>query len=331
MGAFATVLMVGSNLLLTIVSAMTIHNFSNSWFWAVIGSLVITGSASANPIFALLGYPAVEYIFGNNGFTHYSGIMVGITLSQMAFGIYSVWRSSRRQNVDVEPVSPPYIPPDNISQPAGNSIHTEVTSTSDRTSSENSEPYFDEEFYCQVKPQLQKAWEAAKVAYGDTDEALRDFVRKMTTELGVKRDPFRIYIKQFYIDIQNVNSNTCGKSGNYKISGAVKPTEQVVDVTETACEAGFDCKVYLTPNVWEKCCEWTDVDNKRQDYQDWDARLWDVLFVPAQKIKMGNFNPVTGMTYQIYCLIRDGVSKDATQINLKVLPVDGGGLIIDFT
>ena len=69
-----------TNTSLSIVTGMGIYSFSGSIFWAVAGALLITGSASANPIFALLGYPAVELIFNNGDLTIYAAASVGIDL-----------------------------------------------------------------------------------------------------------------------------------------------------------------------------------------------------------------------------------------------------------
>jgi hypothetical protein len=82
-----------TNTALSIIVALGIHSFSQSWLWSIIGSLVITGSASANPIFALLAYPAVEFFFNKGGLTIYSILTVGITLAQMVF-LYLVVKNS---------------------------------------------------------------------------------------------------------------------------------------------------------------------------------------------------------------------------------------------
>lgn len=72
-----------SNTILTLLAAFGIYSFSHSVLWAILGALVITGSASANPLFALLAYPAVEYFFNNGHLTIFSAMIVGITLIQM--------------------------------------------------------------------------------------------------------------------------------------------------------------------------------------------------------------------------------------------------------
>ena len=72
-----------SNTILTLLVGMGIHSFSDSFIWALVGALAITGSASANPIFALLAYPAVEFFFNDAGLTIYSALVVGLTVVQI--------------------------------------------------------------------------------------------------------------------------------------------------------------------------------------------------------------------------------------------------------
>ena len=74
-----------TNTALTIIVGMGIYSFSGSIFWAVVGALIITGSVSANPLFALLGYPGVELIFNNGDLTIYAAASVGITAVQMGY------------------------------------------------------------------------------------------------------------------------------------------------------------------------------------------------------------------------------------------------------
>jgi hypothetical protein len=114
-----------------------------------------------------------------------------------------------------------------------------------------------------------------------------------------------------------------------------------VDVTEEAAEAGFCCQVLMTERVWNLCCQWTEEDNARQGYQEQDARVWDVFFVPATKLKIGVAGGYTenelltpyGLRYQIYCLLR-GDSYEARLITLRILPAaligDTYDLIVSF-
>lgn len=52
----------------------------------------------------------------------------------------------------------------------------------------------------------------------------------------------------------------------------------LVDVSETAREAGIAFPVAVTRAVWEDCCEWTETDAKAKPiWQSVRGRLWDVV------------------------------------------------------
>jgi len=89
----------------------------------------------------------------------------------------------------------------------------------------------------------------------------------------------------------------------------------LVDVTETAREAGFSIPVALTRAVWEDCVEWNDTDSKRQTHQDLSGRLWDVInmafFVARMRKNQSSF------LYQVYRVPRGGRGKKARKIILK--------------
>ena len=53
----------------------------------------------------------------------------------------------------------------------------------------------------------------------------------------------------------------------------------LVDVSETAREAGFVYPVAMTAAAWADCVAWSDEDTKRQVPQDEFGRLWDVLWM----------------------------------------------------
>ncbi|MGH3460838.1 MAG: DUF6573 family protein [Kribbellaceae bacterium] len=56
----------------------------------------------------------------------------------------------------------------------------------------------------------------------------------------------------------------------------------LIDVTETAREAGFTVRVALTQEAWSDCVAWNDAtDTAKGDYtgQSEAGRLWDVLFM----------------------------------------------------
>lgn len=112
-----------------------------------------------------------------------------------------------------------------------------------------------------------------------------------------------------------------------------------VDITREAEEAGFDCRVMVTAEVWDRCCEWTPEDTERQDLQDKDARIWDIVFVPSMKLRMGVTDgrngplDLSGIRYQIYCLLR-GEGTEATLITLRIQTVTFAhgerGMVISF-
>lgn len=54
----------------------------------------------------------------------------------------------------------------------------------------------------------------------------------------------------------------------------------LIDVTETAKEAGFTVPVALSRAVWADCVEWTEETDKRKaTIQDESGRLWDVVYM----------------------------------------------------
>ena len=62
----------------------------------------------------------------------------------------------------------------------------------------------------------------------------------------------------------------------------------LVDVSETAREAGIAFPVAVTRAVWEDCCEWTDTDTKAKPYgQSVRGRLWDVVSMLRFAIRAG--------------------------------------------
>lgn len=59
----------------------------------------------------------------------------------------------------------------------------------------------------------------------------------------------------------------------------------LVDVSETAREAGFRIPVAMTAAAWDDCVQWSDTDSKRQTPQDEAGRLWDVLCMAAIAVR----------------------------------------------
>jgi hypothetical protein len=61
----------------------------------------------------------------------------------------------------------------------------------------------------------------------------------------------------------------------------------LVDVTDTAKEAGFAYPVAMTATAWADCVAWTDEDTRRQTPQDEFGRLWDVLWMAKMAARRG--------------------------------------------
>jgi len=103
-------------------------------------------------------------------------------------------------------------------------------------------------------------------------------------------------------------------------------------VTRTAEEVGmgFDtlgAPVAVSRAVWEECIAWTDEDDRRQTYQEQDARLWDVMFTAGGtlQLKLNQFLRNKLHEYSVECVPRDGSSTDAIKVDLVLKPTMIGG------
>lgn len=65
----------------------------------------------------------------------------------------------------------------------------------------------------------------------------------------------------------------------------------LVDVSQTAKEAGFVFPVAVTAGVW---ADVNDIPEAKQGIQDVDGRLWDLLFSAAQRCKAVHELPCSG-------------------------------------
>ena len=108
----------------------------------------------------------------------------------------------------------------------------------------------------------------------------------------------------------------------------------LIDVTQTAKEAGFCWPVALTRAAWEDCVAWTDQDNRRQTYQDESGRLWDVLWMAAWAIRQDRA-PVrseagTELKFSLYRVPRGYTRTKARLATLKLIagPGDNGEPVI---
>jgi len=95
----------------------------------------------------------------------------------------------------------------------------------------------------------------------------------------------------------------------------------LIDVTETAREAGFRIPVALTSTVWSDCVAWTDEDSARVVYQDEAGRLWDVLWMAL--VAARRQPEASRLTYEMLRVQRDDTSPEPTKVRL-VLDIGPG-------
>ncbi|MCB0385370.1 MAG: hypothetical protein KDD43_08260 [Bdellovibrionales bacterium] len=98
----------------------------------------------------------------------------------------------------------------------------------------------------------------------------------------------------------------------------------LVDVTETAKEAGYRVPVAITNSVYVDCVQWTEEDQEKT-YQDESGRLWDVLFMSGIKCRALTRTGIHGdsFTFQFRCIPREGTSTEPELVTL-VCRMGGG-------
>ncbi len=101
----------------------------------------------------------------------------------------------------------------------------------------------------------------------------------------------------------------------------------LVDVTNTAREAGFVFPVALTHAVWEDCVSWSAEDTERKGVpQDEMGRLWDVLWMARLAARKGGER----ILFQLYRVPREGRGVQARLVTLSAHcgPGDDGEPVI---
>jgi hypothetical protein len=99
----------------------------------------------------------------------------------------------------------------------------------------------------------------------------------------------------------------------------------LVDVTETAREAGFRVPVALTRGVWTEAVEWDEANGAPQDE---DGRLWDVLWM-AWVAARGRRND-DRLTYEVFRIPNEPRATVARRIELvlHIGPGDEGEPVV---
>lgn len=89
----------------------------------------------------------------------------------------------------------------------------------------------------------------------------------------------------------------------------------LVDVTETAREAGFKVPVAMTSAVWEGCVAWTEHDDlaKGGCGQSEQGRLWDVL---SMAIHAARTTQGDRAEFAVLRIPREGENEDPELVNL---------------
>lgn len=91
----------------------------------------------------------------------------------------------------------------------------------------------------------------------------------------------------------------------------------LVDVSETAKEAGFRFPVAITQAAWEDCVSWSEEDNTRQCCQDESGRLWDVLTMLFYAIRSGNGG--SNILFELIRIPRGGRAIKGQEMTLKAV------------
>ena len=91
----------------------------------------------------------------------------------------------------------------------------------------------------------------------------------------------------------------------------------LVDVSETAKDAGFVYPVAMTAAAWADCVAWTDEDTRRQVQQDEFGRLWDVLWMAKIAVKGGDGG--TEIIYPLHRVPRGGKGHKPRLTHLKMV------------
>lgn len=88
-------------------------------------------------------------------------------------------------------------------------------------------------------------------------------------------------------------------------------TTTLIDVTDTARQAGIRWPTSITQAVNDDCVAWTSADTKRTGWpQDEAGRLWDVLWLASRALRVMNGGSA------LYALHR--VPRDLTPADLDV-------------
>jgi len=95
----------------------------------------------------------------------------------------------------------------------------------------------------------------------------------------------------------------------------------LIDVSDTARQAGFTISVVLTQGVWTSCVEWSDADTDAGVPQDEAGRLWDVLFLAAHCARLHRNHPGPRVNFTLHVVPRGSRRARSCVLSLHI----GGG------
>lgn len=100
---------------------------------------------------------------------------------------------------------------------------------------------------------------------------------------------------------------------------------QLIDVTETAKEAGFLLPAVITSAAWADCVVWGEAEKARKaTCQDETGRLWDVVYMAFRAAK--DNRSASRIQYAIHRVPREGkgVAPRRVELILSIGPGDSG-------
>ena len=102
----------------------------------------------------------------------------------------------------------------------------------------------------------------------------------------------------------------------------------LIDITEFSKQFGFCIPVAMTNTVWEDCVSWTEIDNKRQTFQDELGRLTDVLTMARFSIRKNN--NVNRLAFQVYRIPAKGrgIKPKLVELHMHIGPGDNAEPVI---
>lgn len=100
----------------------------------------------------------------------------------------------------------------------------------------------------------------------------------------------------------------------------------LMDVSETAREAGFRWPVAMTAASYEDTVAWSTADSRRQTWQDESGRLWDVLTMAKLAARAAAIHDEDTRVFGVLRVPRGGrgVRPRLAQLVLRLGPGDLG-------